>query len=149
MLHLSETPSDLQGAWRSSVAFHSGPFASIHDLSFLYVFNAGGTMTESSNYDASPPVPPAYGTWRKVGPGAYEATYEFFVTKAPAKAEDLPASGWTPDGRGVFDETITVAPDGASFTSHIAYKSFDASGRPSDTGEADGKGVRIGGGAKK
>src|SRR4051812_42743591 len=43
----------LVGAWRSHVAFDSGAFANVKDLEFMYVFNAGGTMTESSNYDAS------------------------------------------------------------------------------------------------
>ena len=36
------------------------------DLEFMYAFNVSGTMTESSNYDAAPPVPPAYGVWKKV-----------------------------------------------------------------------------------
>ena len=35
------------------------------DLEFMYVFNVGGTMTASSNYDGAPPVPPAYGVWRR------------------------------------------------------------------------------------
>ena len=58
----------LVGAWKSQVRFTSGAFASIQDLEFMYVFNAGGTLTESSNYDGAPPVPPAYGIWRRVGP---------------------------------------------------------------------------------
>ena len=53
--------SDLAGEWRAQLQFTSGAFASIKDLEFMYSFNQGGTMTESSNYDASPPVPPAYG----------------------------------------------------------------------------------------
>src|SRR4051812_3339242 len=54
----------LEGAWRSRVQFSSGDFAPVKDLEFLYVFNRGGTMTESSNYDSLPPSPPAYGVWR-------------------------------------------------------------------------------------
>jgi hypothetical protein len=42
----------------SNLQFQSGTFASIKDLAFLYVFNEGGTMTESSSYDAAPPVAP-------------------------------------------------------------------------------------------
>ena len=38
----------LVGAWRSNLEFQTGTFASIKDLAFLYVFNEGGTMTESS-----------------------------------------------------------------------------------------------------
>ena len=65
-------------------------------------------MTESSNYDASPPVPPAYGIWRKVGAREFEAKYEFYVTKAPAAFEEIAkGGGWGPAGRGVFVERIT------------------------------------------
>jgi hypothetical protein len=53
----------LPGSWRSKVQFEDGAFASIKDLEFMYVFNAGGTLTESSNYDGAPPVPPAYEIW--------------------------------------------------------------------------------------
>lgn len=51
-------PAALTGAWRASIQFSSGAFSGIKDLEFLYVFNAGGTLTESSNYDGAPPVPP-------------------------------------------------------------------------------------------
>ena len=53
----------LVGAWRGKVQFTSGAFAATTNLEFCYVFNEGGTMTESSNYDGAPPVPPAYGVW--------------------------------------------------------------------------------------
>jgi len=56
---------DLVGAWKGKVQFKTGAFAAVTDLDFLYVFNAGGTMTESSNYDAAPPVTPAYGAWKR------------------------------------------------------------------------------------
>ena len=80
---------ELQGEWRAQLQFSSGAFASIKDLEFMYSFNQGGTMTESSNYDASPPVPPAYGIWRKVGGREYEAKYEFYVTKPPATFDEI------------------------------------------------------------
>ena len=79
----------------------------------MYVFNAGGTMTESSNYDGAPPVPPAYGVWRKVGSRQYELKYAFYVTKAPATFDDIAkGGGWSPAGMGVFTEKITLADDG-------------------------------------
>ena len=84
---------DLQGEWRAQLQFTSGAFAPIKDLEFMYVFNQGGTMTESSNYDASPPVPPAYGIWRKVGDRQFEAKYEFYVTKAPASFGEIAKGG--------------------------------------------------------
>ncbi len=136
----------LVGAWRSQVQFHGGAFASVKDLSFMYVFNSGGTMTESSNYDADPPVPPAYGSWRRTSSNEFEAHYEFFVTKPPAALTDLTGgNGWPPAGRGVLIERITLAPDGRSFTSRMTYSAFDAAGNPVEGGgEADVAGTRIG-----
>ena len=142
-----QKPEALVGAWRSRIAFSNGPFAAIKDLEFMYVFHADGTLTESSNYDASPPVPPAYGVWRKTEPARYEAHYEFYLTKPPASAGDLP-NGWGPAGHGAFDETITVAADGRSFTSTLRYQGFDAAGQPTaDKGEAKGAADRMTAGA--
>ena len=73
---------DLVGAWRGRVQFKNGEFATLKDLEFMYVFNAGGTMTESSNFDAAPPVPPAYGVWRRTGPRQFLARYEFLLDQA-------------------------------------------------------------------
>jgi hypothetical protein len=136
---------DLVGEWRAPLQFTSGAFAPIKDLEFMYVFNLGGTMTESSNYDASPPVPPAYGIWRKVGAREFEAKYEFYVTKAPATFEEIAkGGGWFPAGRGVFVERITLSADGKSFTSKIKYDQFDAAGKPAEGGgEATGRGVKL------
>jgi hypothetical protein len=138
-------PPALVGAWRSTLQFESGGLAGIKDLQFMYVFNAGGTMTESSNYDAAPPVPPAYGIWRKVGPREFEAKYEFYVTKAPAAfAEIAKGSGWSPAGRGVFVERIALSEDGGSFTSRIKYDQYDTAGKPAEGGgEATGRGARL------
>jgi hypothetical protein len=136
---------DLVGEWRAQLQFSSGAFATIKDLEFMYVFNQGGTMTESSNYDASPPVPPAYGIWRKVGDREFEAKYEFYVTKAPAKFDEIAkGGGWAPAGRGVFVERITLSGDGKSFTSKIKYDQFDTAGKPAEGGgEATGRGVKL------
>ena len=134
---------DLAGQWRSQVQFESGAFASIKDLEFLYVFNTGGTMTESSNYDAAPPVPPAYGIWRKTGVNQFEAKYEFYITAAPGKKDAL-TDGWLPAGRGVLSETITLSADGNSFTSSIVYQPLDSSGKPAEPeSKAAGKGTRL------
>lgn len=38
----------LAGAWRTQVRFRDGALAEMKDLEFMVVFNAGGTMTESS-----------------------------------------------------------------------------------------------------
>lgn len=136
---------ELAGAWRSTVRFRSGAFAAVKDLEFMYAFAAGGTVTESSNYDAAPPVPPAYGVWRKTGPRMFEARYEFFFTKPAAKPEDLLEGGWKPAGRGVFLERITLAPDGKTFTSTIRYDPLDPAGKAMPGGgDADGKAARIG-----
>jgi hypothetical protein len=137
--------ADLAGEWRAQLQFSSGAFVSMKDLEFMYSFNQGGTMTESSNYDASPPVPPAYGIWRKVGPKEFEAKYEFYVTKPPAKFDEIAkGGGWGLAGRGVFVEHITLSDDGKSFTSKIKYDQFDTAGKPAEGGgEATGKGVKL------
>jgi hypothetical protein len=136
---------NLVGAWRGKVQFTSGAFAETKDLEFMYAFNVGGTMTESSNYDAAPPVPPAYGIWRKVGPREFEAKYEFYVTKAPAAfAEIAKGGGWSPAGRGVFVERIAVSEDGGTFSSKIRYDQYDTAGKPAEGGgEATGRAVRL------
>lgn len=134
----------LQGAWRSSLQFSSGAFAGIKDLEFMYVFNAGGTMTESSNYDAAPPVPPAYGTWKQTGPSQYELHYEFYITAPSAPDAFKTGAGWVPAGRGIFTEKLTLSPDGNSFTSEMNYEAFDVSGAPMEGGgKAQGRGVRM------
>ncbi len=123
------------GAWRGKVQFASGALASVKDLEFLYVFNAGGTMTESSNYDGSPPVPPAYGVWRKLAPHTYEARYEFFVSKAPKAIDEITGGGgWAPAGRGVLVEKIKLAADGMRYSSTIRMDLVDAAGNPTETG---------------
>ena len=137
-------PAPLIGAWRSSIQFSTGAFASIKDLEFMYVFNAGGTLTESSNYDGAPPVPPAYGVWRVLGPNEFEARYEFYVT-APAPPDAFKTgAGWLPSGRGVFTERITLSADSNSYTSTLKYEAFDVKGQPAEGGgEATGRAVRI------
>lgn len=123
--------ASLAGAWRGSVKFGEGVLAPMKDLEFLYAFNAGGTMTESSNYDAAQPVPPAYGVWRQTAPSKFEAKYVFFNTKPPAAFKDLASGGgWLPIGRGVLSETITVSTDGQSYESTLAMDLFDMAGKP-------------------
>jgi hypothetical protein len=127
--------NELVGAWRGKVQFKNGVFAAVKDLEFMYVFNAGGTMTESSNYDGAPPVPPAYGVWRRTGPSQFEARYEFYMTKPPGSFEEIgKGGGWLPSGRGVILERITVSEDGRSFTSTVTYKAFNQTGKPVEGG---------------
>lgn len=135
----------LVGAWRGKVQFKTGAFASTTDLDFLYVFNAGGTMTESSNYDAMPPVTPAYGAWKKTGPKQYEARYVYYWTKPPAALDEITkGGGWAPGGHGVLTQKITLSEDGNSFDSTLTYEVFDQSGKPTDpTSEASAQGARI------
>jgi hypothetical protein len=122
---------NIVGAWRGKVQFTSGAFAETKDLEFMYAFNVGGTMTESSNYDAVPPVPPAYGAWRKVGPRKYEAKYQFFQSKAVTTADQLVKSGgWGPDGYGILAQKVTLSADGNVFDSRITLELFDKDGKP-------------------
>jgi hypothetical protein len=133
------------GAWRSQVQFQDGAFASVKDLEFLLAINEGGTLTESSNYDGSPPVPPAYGVWRKVGAREYEAKYLFYMTKPPAKFEEISSgAGWSPAGHGELIEHLMLSADGDSFTSTIRFETFDSAGKPTpDGGRATAQGQRI------
>lgn len=144
----SSTPNPaptLNGAWESRLQFSSGAFSTIKDLKFLYVFNAGGTMTESSNYDGAPPVPPAYGVWRQIGANEFEAKYVFYITKPPAAFQEITGGGgWLSTGRGVFTERISTATDGVSFSSTITYEAFDMAGKPvTGGGQATAHGSRI------
>ena len=139
-------PDALVGAWRSQVRASSGALVEMKDLEFMYVFNAGGTMTESSNYDGVPPVPPAYGVWRKTAPREFETRYVYYVTKPPGTLEEIVnGGGWTPNGYGVLTERIAIADDGRSYRSTLAYEQFDNAGKPVEGGgKATGAGTRIG-----
>ena len=136
----------LAGAWRAKVQFKSGMLADWKGLEFMYAFNAGGTMTESSNYDGSPPGPPAYGVWRKTGARQFEARYEVFLTKSPKPLEEIAkGGGWLPDGHGVLFEKITLSADGKSFKSVIRWDAFDPAGKAVESGiEGTGEGLRMG-----
>ena len=140
------TSPALVGAWRANVQFSGGALGPIKDLEFLYVFNAGGTMTESSNYDATPPVPPAYGEWRQSGGGRFEAKYTFFMTSPPSHLKSLATGGgWLPAGSGVLTERITLAADGRSYDSSMTLEMFDPAGKPvTGGGEATVHATRAG-----
>ncbi|HOZ04581.1 MAG TPA: hypothetical protein PLS60_04260 [Arenimonas sp.] len=125
----------LVGAWHGKVQFSSGVLASIQDLEFMYVFNAGGTMTESSNHDSAPPVPPAYGVWRKTGARQYEAKYKFFWNNPPKAFEEIASGGgWPPGGSAVLLEKITLSGDGKSFISTLSFDVLDNNGAVIESG---------------
>ena len=136
----------LAGAWRAKVQFKSGMLADWKNLEFMYAFNQGGTLTESSNYDGSPPGPPAYGVWKKSGARQFEARYEVFLTKSAKPLEEIAkGGGWLPDGHGVLSEKITLSADGKSFTSRIRWDMFDQAGKAVESGvEGTGEGRRMG-----
>jgi hypothetical protein len=137
--------SPLVGAWQSNVTFTTGAFVTMKELRFLYSYNAGGTMTESSNYDGVPPVPPAYGVWKEVGPNKFETKYVFFTTKPPSALQEITSGGgWMPTGHGVLTETITLSADGNSLTSTIHWDAFDMAGKPvAGGGDGTTQGTRI------
>jgi len=99
----------------------------------MYVFNVGGTMIASSNYDGSPPVPPAYGVWRRVGERKYEGKYAYYWTKPPSSLDEITkGNGWAPGGHGVLSQEITLSTDGNSFESTIRYQVFDQTGKQTE-----------------
>ena len=121
---------ELVGAWKGKVQFKTGAYAEIKDFEFMWVFNEGGTMTESSNYDGIPPTPPAYGIWKKTGDKQYKARYEFYWNKVPASYEELAKAGGFPNsGYGVLTEKITLLNDGHSYSSTIKLNLFDQAGK--------------------
>jgi len=136
----------LVGAWRSKVTFRTGALAEMKDLEFLHAYNAGGTMTESSNYDeAANSSPPAYGVWKQTDPRTFQTKYVFYTTKAPGPGDGAPSGNdWWPAGRGELTETITLSDDGRTYTSTIKLAMFDKAGAPIDGGgEGAGAGTRI------
>ena len=143
----SKSAAALAGAWKGGVVGTSGWLADMKGLAFMYVFNADGTMTESSNFDAFPPGPPAYGVWRKVGERQYEARYEVFLTKAVAVMDEIAkGNGWVPNGYGVLTQKITLAADGDSFESTLKFELFDQQGKPMEgggTATAQGKRMKF------
>jgi hypothetical protein len=140
-----KSSDNLVGAWRGQVQFTTGAFAETKDLEFMYAFALGGTMMESSNYDAAPPVPPAYGVWKKVGVRKYEAKYRFFQSKSVSSADELvKGGGWALDGYGTLSQRITLSADGNSFDSSITLELFDKGGKAiAGGGEASASGTRI------
>ena len=121
---------DIVGAWKGKVQFKTGVYSEIKDFEFMWVFNSGGTMTESSNYDGVPPTPPAYGIWKNTGDKQYEARYEFYWNKVPASFEDLTQAGGFPNaGYGVLSEKIILSADGKSYNSTIKFNLFDQAGK--------------------
>ena len=141
--HSESRTESLVGAWKGKVQFKTGEYAEIKDFEFMYVFNSGGTMTESSNYDGVPPTPPAYGIWKKTGEKEYEARYEFYWNKVPASYEELAKAGGFPNaGHGVLAEKIILSDDGKSYSSTIKFNLFDQTGKQfiiNDEGTAEAK----------
>jgi hypothetical protein len=137
---------NLAGAWQGRVQFTTGAFAEVKDLEFMYAFVPGGTMTESSNYDAAPPVPPAYGVWKKTGARKYEAKYRFYQSRAVSSAEEIvKGGGWGPGGYGVLWQRIALSADGNAFESRITLELFDKDGKVmAGGGEGTASGKRMG-----
>jgi hypothetical protein len=137
----------LVGAWRSKIDFRSGPLAEMKDLEFLYAYNAGGTMTESSNYDeAANSSPPAYGVWRAIDRQRFETKYVFYTTEEPSPDDRAAkSSDWWPAGYGVLTETLTLSENGQTYASTIKLVTFNRTGRPipDGGGEGTGAGTRI------
>jgi hypothetical protein len=119
----SNQPEALVGVWRSKVQFQGGSLADLHDLEFMVAVNMGGTLTQSSNYDGTPPVPPGYGSWKQTGPRTYELKYAFYSPPKFVKSGKVAA--WVPSGRGLYMEHLELSADGNSYRSHVVYDFVD------------------------
>jgi hypothetical protein len=139
--------ANLVGAWKGKVQFKTGVYAEIKDFEFMWVYNSGGTMTESSNYDGVPPTPPAYGIWKKTGDKQYKTRYEFYWNKVPASYEELvKAGGFSNAGYGVLSEKIILSENGDSYSSTIKFNLFDQTGKQlvfNDEGVAEAKRMKF------
>ena len=111
----------------------------------MCTYNAGGTMTESSNYDeAANSSPPAYGIWKQTAPQKFQTKYLFYTTKEPGPGDGAVKGDWWPAGHGVLTETITLSADGQTYTSTITLAMYDKAGAPiAGGGEGTGAGTRI------
>jgi hypothetical protein len=135
------TTAPLIGAWRTTVQFKSGALSDLHDLEFMYSFNEGGTLTQSSNYDGTPPVPPAYGVWRQTGPRTFELKYAFY--SPPKFVKSGKTAAWVPTGRGLYTEKMEISADGHSYSSTIVYDCVGPNGAPvAGGGEGEAHGTR-------
>ena len=140
----SPVSDPLVGAWKGPVQFNSGVYAAIKDFEFMRVYNAGGTMTESSNYDGVPPTPPAYGVWKRTSAGHYRARYQFYWNNMPASFEEMSENGGFPSGGyGVLEEDITLSEDGNSYKGGITAVLFDKAGTRIDSTDGDVSAERI------
>jgi hypothetical protein len=129
--YATSSPNELVGEWRTKIQFKEGILEPYKDMEFMYVFNAGGTLTESSNHDSDPPVPPAYGIWRQTAPREFQIKYEYYATEAPADiATLLNGGGWKPSARGVLKENIKLSNDGKTYISQVRFDLFDPAGKP-------------------
>ena len=132
----------LEGGWRTRVSFGTGPLKG-RPYQFLVTYSAGGGMVASSNFDQSPPVAPAYGSWGRIRERTFKNTYMFWTTK-PASPGDA-ARGWTFSGSGVLTEDISLSSNGDTYTSRVSYQLFDAGDQPlaGQTGSGTATGSRI------
>ncbi len=136
--------AQLAGAWKGPIQFRTGAFAVIKDFEFMRVYNEGGTMTESSNYDGVPPTPPAYGLWKKISDDKYLARYQFYWNNLPASFEKLTNDGgFSPGGYGVIEENISLSEDGNSFKAVVGLTMFDKSGQQISIDSADATAQRM------
>ena len=143
---VSTNQNALVGAWRSKITFRTGSLAEMKGLEFLYAYNTGGTMTESSNYDeAENSSPPAYGVWKQTSPRTFETKYVFYTTQAAGPGDGTKGNrDWWPAGHGVLTEIITLAEDSQRYTSTIRLAIFDKAGAPiAGSGEGTGAGTRV------
>lgn len=107
----------LEGAWDSQVTLTDCNGNTLVTFRAYAIFNRGGTLTSTDNM---PPTAhgPGLGTWERIGGRNYTAPFQFF--------------NFNPDGSfaGVqkINRTITLAADANSFTSVVAFDSYDPNG---------------------
>lgn len=109
--------ADLTGVWDSQVTLTDCNGNTLVSFEAYGMFNTGGTFTSTDN---TPPGRQSigFGTWRKTGPRTYAAPFQFFNFNADG----------TFAGTQKITRTITLAANGASYTSVVNFQSLDPSG---------------------
>lgn len=115
--HAQRRAAALEGAWDSVVTLTDCQGGTLAVFRAYVMFNAGGTLNSTDN---TPPTRhgPGLGTWERLGGHSYSAPFQFF--------------NFNPDGSfaGVqkISRTVTLSTDGNSYTSVVAFESYDPDG---------------------
>ncbi len=107
----------LTGVWDSQVTLTDCNGHTLVSFAAHEMFHAGGTLTSTDN--TTPGLQgPGFGTWKRLNGQTYSAPFQFFNFNADG----------TFAGTQKIQRTITISTDGKSYTSDVAFGSYDPDG---------------------